>query len=228
MNDLSNLRILYEDEFLIIVYKDYGVLSQKDNNNAVSINETVLSYVCTKYKFNYIGLLHRLDKFVAGPLIFAKDKRTAKLMSKQFSSNKIRKKYYAICFGLANEKATLVHYLLNTKEKVLVSNIEADNYKRSELDYTRLAIKTLEQKLCTILDINLITGRKHQIRIQLAEAKLPVLNDIKYGNIKDNNFLFLKDQELALCSYYISFKHPLKNGNLVEIKLPYPSSWPSF
>jgi len=226
MKDLSNLRILFEDEYLIIVFKDFGVLSQKDNNNASSINELVLDYATSKYNSNYIALLHRLDKNVAGPLMFAKDKRTAKLMSKQFSSNKIRKKYYAICLGEAKQKDTLVHFLLNTKEKVLVSNIELKDYKRSELNYSKIKDIIIEGQAASILDINLITGRKHQIRIQLSEVKLPILNDTKYGILKSN--IFLNEHELALCSYYLSFKHPLKNGNLVEVKLPYPASWPSF
>jgi len=228
MKDLSNLRILYEDEFLIIVFKNFGILSQKDNNKAVSINEEVLAYVKNKYNTNYIGLLHRLDKNVAGPLMFAKDTRAAKLMSKQFSSGKIRKKYYALCLGSGKPNDTLVHYLLNTKEKVLVSFYEQDNYKKAELNYTMLKKINIENKVISILDINLITGRKHQIRIQLSEANLPILNDNKYGNIKENKFSFIKENEIALFSYYLSFKHPLKNGNLVEIKLPYPSSWPSF
>lgn len=238
MNNLSNLSILYEDEFILIVFKAAGVLSQKDIKESISLNDLVKEYLRKTYKSDYVALLHRLDRPVSGPLIFAKTKRAADLMSKQFRDGKIRKKYYALVFGLPCDTKDLENYIFNTKNGVLISDKDAGGYKKAKLSFER--VKYYEDKNVflgglTLLDIILVTGRKHQIRSQLAYFGHPILGDLKYFNIRSNfsseeiNLMLkaskLPRGEIALCSYSISFKHPLKHGKLIEINLDVPKNW---
>lgn len=241
MTKKSNLRILYEDEFVIVVFKEAGVLSQKNKFDTVSLNDMVLDYLKNTYCSDYVGLLHRLDRPVAGPIMFAKTKQSARLFSKQFKDNKIFKKYYAIVFGKTNDAERLEAFLDDKTDNVQISKELKLNFKPAILEYK--LIKTLKMNTIDIfdnylslLDIKLITGRKHQIRAQLANIGHPILSDIKYFNI-NNNFneaelklmsdsTFLDRGHLALFCYYLSFNHSLKSGKRVEIILDYPQNWP--
>lgn len=241
MYNLSNLRILYEDEYLIVVFKEAGQLSQKDSSGIDSINEIVREYLKEKYNSSYIALLHRLDRPVAGPLMFAKTKRSADLFSKQFRDGKIFKKYYALVFGKTLKLKKLEHYLMDNEDGVKVSNLNKEGYKLALLEYELInSLKTNSQNIFenyfSLLSVKLLTGRKHQIRVQLAFDGNPIVSDIKYFNI-NNNFkegtlkkmadsTFLPRGEFALFCYYLSFNHSLKSGKRVEIILDYPPHWP--
>lgn len=236
---MSKIRIEYEDEHLMVVYKPAGVLSQGDRNNEPSIVDYAKMYLRgSGVNDPYIGLIHRIDRPVAGLLMIAKTKRSAELISRLFKNDRVRKKYLAVIFGRPDDdKGLLKHYLLE-KEGVSTKAFKekALGLKEAQLEYQVLGSVKLHdihefEGLFSLVSVRLITGRKHQIRSQFSAIGHPIVGDSKYfthtEKLKEKMLKcnFLPWGEIALCSNYISFPHPLKNGKIVEVEIPYPSYW---
>lgn len=211
-----NLKVLYEDNHLIAVYKPSGVLTQPDKTGDEDLMVLVKKYLKEKYKKPgnvFLGLLHRLDRPVSGIVLFAKTSKGASRLSKQFRDGTIEKRYYAIVEGkFPKNRGELVNYLgKDTKRKKAVSGAG----KRAELSYE--VIKSNDKY--SLLGILLGTGKFHQIRAQLSLAGFPILGDVKYGAK-----FSLPDKSIALCESSISFNLATED-EIKKISIPLPSEW---
>jgi len=225
------LNILHEDNHIIVVEKPFNQLTQSDRTSDKSLFEEIKEYIKEKYNKPgnvYLGLVHRIDRPVKGIIVFAKTSKAASRLSEQLRVGEFTKKYYAVCKSvgagrdLPNQYRTLTHYIkkLKSKNRVLISDTAKPGYKESVLEYRKVkklpawAIHELPlQPNTQFFEINLITGRPHQIRAQLSHIGHPILGDIKYGAKQS-----LPNKNIALINYYLSFQHPTLKEKL-EFKL---------
>ena len=201
---MTKLDILYEDNHIIVVFKPAGILSQADKSGDVDMLTIIKSYLKEKYNKPgnvYLGLVHRLDRPVSGIMVFAKTSKAASRLSEEIRNNKMHKKYLAI-----------IHGYLDVKEGTLVNRIEKLDNKKVLIDTPKgkeavLNYKVIKEKNnLSLVDINLVTGRYHQIRLQFASINHPLYGDYLY-NKKDTN-------KLALVCYSLSFIHPTIKENM--------------
>ncbi len=196
------IRVLYEDNHLIAVYKPAGVLVQGDETGDVCLMDEVKAYLKEKYQKSgnvFLGLLHRLDRPVAGIVLFAKTSKGASRLSEQFRTHSIEKIYHAVVEGVPKKThETLVHYLLknDTKNIVAVYDAPYGDAKRAALSYEVVETK----KDTSLVKIVLETGRPHQIRVQLSHVGHPILGDVKYGAKNP-----LPDRSIALAATSLTF-----------------------
>ncbi|MCQ2081425.1 MAG: RluA family pseudouridine synthase [Lachnospiraceae bacterium] len=213
--------IIYEDDHIIVAYKPAGIATQTSRVGQQDMVSELKNYI---HKFNkqngikkepYLGLIHRLDQPVCGLLVFAKTKTAAAMLSHQLDTGEIQKYYYAIVMGKPkNTKDVLIDYLYKDGRTNMSYVVKEDfpEAKKAALEYR--VVKTLvaleENVEATLLEIKLITGRHHQIRVQLSNAGIPILGDGKYGSMKSKDFS--KDsacRNLALCAHKLRFRHPM-------------------
>jgi len=195
------MEVLYEDNHLIIVVKAPGVLSQEDATGDMDMLTLIKAYLKEKYQKPgnvFLGLIHRLDRMVGGVMVFAKTSKGASRLSEQVRNHTVQKKYLAVVHGKTKEEDTLVHYLLKDEKTNTVTVQVSHLAKRAELHYKRIQFK----ENLSLVDIDLKTGRPHQIRVQFSHLNHPLLGDKKYG-IKDNV------PSVALYAYQLSFYHPI-------------------
>jgi 23S rRNA pseudouridine1911/1915/1917 synthase len=215
------LKVLYEDNHLIAVYKPAGILVQGDKTGDKCLMDEVKEYLKNKYQKPgnvFLGLLHRLDQPVSGIVLFAKTSKAAARLSEQIRERKVKKVYQALVQGIMPaESGTLVHYLKkdNEKNKVEVKEKEFTDSLRAELDYE--VLKSDGQN--SWVKINLKTGRPHQIRAQLAAVGCPILGDLKYGALKP-----LPDHNIALSATLFTFQ-TATGGENKTIEVEPPASW---
>lgn len=207
------LNIIYEDNHLLVCEKPSGIPSQSSkigSQDMVSILKNYLYEKEGKHGEPYLGLIHRLDQPVQGAMVFAKNPFSAKELSKQAATD-IMKKYYlaVICGKMEQEEGILIDYLLkNGRENVsAVVSEKTVGAKKAELKYRVLDRK--EEK--ELLQIQLITGRHHQIRVQLASRGKPLWGDRKYGSEIKNKEEW---NQIALCAYQLEFIHPKYKKNM--------------
>ncbi len=203
--------ILYEDSFLLCVIKSSGMPAQPDKTGDMDI----LTFLQQKEKSNAIGLIHRLDRPVGGVMLFAKTKEAEGILSQMVQKKQIKKEYFAVVCGKANEKEKLEDYLLKNGRTNLSSVVDKNTKgaKKAVLSYDRKEV--LEEGDCflSLLKIELETGRHHQIRVQLSQRGLPIWGDQKYNTIQKMK----KGTKIALWSYSLTFLHP-KTGEILFIK----------
>lgn len=204
--------MIYEDDELLVVKKPAGVAVQTARMGQQDMVSLLKNYRAEKGEMPYIGLVHRLDQPVEGVMVFAKTKAAAAELSKQVSEREVDKYYYAVVLGkLPEEKGELLDYLQkdgkSNTSKVVEKN--AANAKKAELSYE--VVDYMEGKC--LIRIKLLTGRHHQIRVQMAHCGCPLYEDEKYGGTKNEGYL-----PLALCSYKISFFHPI-TGKKMEFEI---------
>lgn len=213
------LKILYEDNHLIAVYKPAGVLVQADKGGEKCLMDEVKEYLKEKYKKPgnvFLGLLHRLDRPVSGIVLFAKTSKGASRLSEQFRSHTVKKIYRVLVLGkLRKDKATLINFLTKDekKNKVEVFDKEMPNSQRAELDYEVVESNGKN----SILKIILKTGRSHQIRSQLAHLGHPIVGDLKYGAPEP-----LSDKSIALEATELTFKTATQEEEkTIKIDIPF-------
>lgn len=218
---ISESQILFIDNHLIAVHKPVGLLVQGDSSGDPSLFEMTKEWL--KFKFNkpgevYLGLLHRLDRPVSGVVLFARTSKAASRLSLQFREHSICKIYKAVVHGkLWPESGKLEHYL--RKERSLKATVfpnPAPDAKRAELSYRTLEILNK----ASIVEIELQTGRFHQIRAQLSFSGCPILGDIKYRST-----VTLPDNGIALFAHRLEFAHPV-TGETIRIVAKAPQGWP--
>jgi len=198
-----NLKVLYEDNHLIAVFKPAGVLVQGDKTGDKCLMDEVKEYLKAKYQKPgnvFLGLLHRLDRPVSGVVLFAKTSKGASRLSQQIRNHTVKKIYQALVSGVPKkQKDTLISWLKKDENKNVVSvyNQEAADTQYAELYYQLL--KSDGQK--SILEVTLKTGRSHQIRSQLADIGCPIVGDAKYGS----KMSYLPGQ-IALCATALTFQ----------------------
>ena len=196
---MNSLNILYEDNHIIVVVKPYNVLSQGDSTGDISIMDMIKEYIKIKYNKPgnvYLGLVHRLDRPVGGIMVFARSSKAASRLCKAFNEHKITKKYMAIVHGKVDKSGELRDLIEKGKDgKSFVS----PNGKEAILDYELLDYN--KENDCSLVSIDLKTGRHHQIRVQFSSRGHYLLGDQRYG-VQDN-------KQISLFSYYLSFTHPV-------------------
>ncbi len=215
----DNLQIIYEDNHLIAINKRPGDIVQGDKTGDLPLSEIVKLYIKKKYDKPgkvYLGVAHRLDRPTSGIVVFAKTSKALPRLNKLFAEKEAQKTYWAIVKNIPKkEEDTLVHWLKrNAKQnKSYAYYKEVPESKKAILDY-RL-IKKLDNYF--LLEIDLKTGRHHQIRAQLTAIGLPIKGDLKYGFDRSN-----KDGSIHLHARALSFIHPVKK-ELLQLTAPTPN-----
>jgi 23S rRNA pseudouridine1911/1915/1917 synthase len=218
ISNKSNLQVLFEDNHIIAINKRPGDIVQGDKTGDTPLSEIVKAYLKDKYNKPgnvYLGVPHRLDRPTSGIVIFAKTSKVLPRLNKLFANKEAQKTYWAVVKNKPEkEKDTLTHWLKrNPKQnKSVAHNKEIDGSKKGSLTYT--VIKKLDTFF--LLEIDLHTGRHHQIRSQLAAIGCPIKGDLKYGFNRSN-----KDASIHLHARSLSFIHPVKK-ELVNIVAPPP------
>ncbi len=208
-------QLIFEDSEIIVVNKSSGIPAQPDKKNTPSLLE-ILSE-----KFPNLNLIHRLDQRVSGLIIFAKTEQSAKQLNKDFQTRNITKRYKSIVANKPIEKeAKLTHWLLKDakKNRAKAFEIKVKNSQKSELIYR--VIQSSERY--HLLDIELLTGRFHQIRSQLSAIGCPILGDLKYGYKRSS-----PDGSIFLQSYYLSLNHPVTK-KAIQFEIEMPELWKKY
>lgn len=213
----ENLQVLYEDNHLIAINKRPGDIVQGDKTGDVPLSEWVKRYIKKKYNKPgnvYLGVAHRLDRPTSGIVVFAKTSKALPRLNKLFAEKKAQKTYWAMVKNAPpKHQDTLTHWMKrNTKQNKSYAHLkEVPESKKAILDYR------LIQKLDTfhLLEIDLKTGRHHQIRAQLAAIGCPIKGDLKYGFDRSN-----KNGSIHLHARHLSFIHPVKKEALTLTAAP--------
>lgn len=213
----ENLQVLFEDNHIIVVNKRAGDITQGDNTGDKPLNEVVKEYVKVKYNKPgnvFIGTVHRLDRPTSGIVIFARTSKALERLNKMLRDKTIQKTYWALVKNKPKkERDTLTNFLKKDpkKNKSFVFKKEIEGSKKATLHYK--VIQILENY--TLLEIDLETGRHHQIRTQLSYIGSPIKGDLKYGFPRSN-----KDGSISLHARKINFIHPVSKE---EIKITAPA-----
>lgn len=210
-------RILYEDNHLFVINKNSGELVQGDKTGDVPLIENIKQFIKVRDKKPgnvYLGLIHRLDRPTSGVLIFAKTSKALSRMNEMFKTRDVEKLYWAIVEGKVEQKfERLEHYLRKNQKKNLVTVFTqpTKDAKKAILEYKVLG----ELDNYTLLEIDLYTGRSHQIRSQLSFIGNPIKGDLKYGSKRSN-----RDGSISLHARKISFIHPVSKETIEIIAQP--------
>lgn len=234
-----NYKIIYEDKDIIVCHKMAGLPVQTGKIGVQDLVSELKNYLAKTQqgkspqtaKQPYLGVVHRLDQPVEGVILFAKNQAAAGALSKQLTTGIMNKCYYAVAAGLPeneNAKGVLTDYLIKdnktnsssvvSKELVMGGNIPKDA-KESKLEYSFIKKAGDGDKTYALYDIHLLTGRHHQIRVQMANAGMPLLGDRKYGGeISEKISTKLNVKNVALCAYKLEFTHPVTKKKM-EFKI---------
>lgn len=213
------MRVVYEDNHVIIVYKESGEIVQGDKTGDVPLSETVKAYVREKYHKPgnvFLGVVHRLDRPVAGLVVFARTGKALARLNDMFRRGDIHKTYWALTRNAPPEpEGTLTHWLVRNERqnKSYAHDREVPGSKKAVLHY-RLIGHTDNYHL---LEVQLLTGRHHQIRCQLARMGCPIRGDLKYGARRSN-----PDGSISLLARRVAFEHPVSHQP-VELDSPLPA-----
>ena len=214
----DNLEVLFEDNHLVIVNKKAGDIVQGDKTGDKPLSEVVKEYIKEKYNKPgevFLGVVHRLDRPTSGVIIFARTSKALERLNKMLREKTISKTYWAIFKNLPKkEKDTLISFLKknpkNNKSNVFLK--ETEGSKKAVLHYS--VIKKLDNY--SLLEIDLETGRHHQIRAQLSSIGSQIKGDLKYGATRSN-----KDGSIHLHARKIAFIHPVSKEN-ISLEAPIP------
>jgi len=225
-SSIRHIKVIHEDNHLLIVNKRAGMLSQKDNTGDDSIIEYAKTYIKEKYDKPgkvFLGLPHRLDRPVSGAIILCRTSKSLTRMTEVIRSRKIKKIYNAIVYGQPEKSSDrIVSYIKkdSKRNKVIVRSQPFTDAKQAILSYQLLKSKSNK----SLLQVELETGRPHQIRSQLAYIGDPIIGDLKYGADAP-----LSDKSIALHARQIEFIHPVSKEQLTIIaEWPDRRWWASF
>ncbi|CEA15869.1 MAG TPA: RNA pseudouridine synthase [Fermentimonas caenicola] len=220
------MTVLYEDNHIIIINKLPGEIVQGDKTGDKPLSEIVKDYLKDKYNKPgnvFCGVTHRLDRPTSGVVIFAKTSKALSRLNEMFRKDSIDKVYWAIVKNRPSKiEDKLVHYLIKDEKKNKSSafNTEKPNTKKAVMHYKLISTS----QNYSLLEVNLETGRHHQIRCQLAKIGSPIKGDLKYGAERSN-----PDGSISLHARSISFIHPVSKVK-IEVTAPVPMDnlWKSF
>lgn len=214
---------LYEDNHIIIVHKECGEIVQGDKTGDTPLSESVKHWLKEKYAKPgnvFLGVVHRLDRPVAGIVVFAKTSKALKRLNDMFRKGEVSKTYWAIVQKAPEkQEETLINWLVRNEKqnKSYAHENEVPNSKKAILHYKVLG----SSDHYTLLEINLQTGRHHQIRCQLAHMGCTIKGDLKYGARRSN-----PDGGISLLARRIEFVHPVSHDKImVEAPLPNEKLW---
>lgn len=216
------MQVLYEDNHIIAVAKRPGEIVQGDKTGDTPLVETVREYLRQKYNKPgnvFCGLVHRLDRPVGGVVLFAKTSKALTRLNAMLRDGEIRKTYWALVRNQPEPYEGRIEGYIKSVErnnKSYFSATETTGAKHAALSY-----KTIQKgKTLSLLEINLETGRKHQIRVMLSSIGSPVRGDLKYGDKRSN-----PDGSISLHARSVEFIHPVSKTPL-KIIAPLPADWP--
>ena len=219
------MKVLYEDNHLIIVNKTCSEIVQGDKTGDTPLSEIVKQWLKEKYNKPgnvFCGVTHRLDRPVSGIVIFAKTSKALPRLNEMFKNKEIKKTYWALVKNLSKEKDTLRHFLVRNEKqnKSYAYDMEKPSSKEAILSYKLIA----RSEKYSLLEIDLQTGRHHQIRCQLAKIGSPIKGDLKYGAERSN-----PNSGISLHARKVSFIHPVSKI-LIEVTAPLPDDklWQMF
>ena len=220
MDALPKINIIYEDNHLIVVHKPANIASCPDSSKDLDLFTQIKDYLKVKYQKPgnvYLGLVHRLDRPVEGIMVYAKTSKAAERLSKQINDKTFIKTYYAVVTGTPKNKDTFNDYLIKNEKNNTSYVTTKDKGKLATLSYE--LIKTKDN--LSLVKINLLTGRHHQIRVQFSERNYPLYGDHKY------NKQFINDtkENIALIAKELSFYHPTTK-ELLYFEIPLPKKYP--
>ena len=223
------MEVVYEDNHIIIVNKQSGEIVQGDKTGDRPLSDIVKDYIKEKYQKPgavFLGVVHRLDRPVAGLVVFARTSKALTRLNDMFRNGDVHKTYWAI---VESEKlkvksdrfSTAEHWLTRNEKqnKSYAYDHEVPGSKRAVLKYRLIA----QSERYSLLEVNLMTGRHHQIRCQLAAMGCPIKGDLKYGARRSN-----PDGSISLLSHRVEFIHPVSKESIcVESPLPDDNLWQS-
>lgn len=220
------MTVLYEDNHLMVVNKEPGEIVQGDKTGDEPLVETLKRWLKEKYGKPgnvFLGVVHRLDRPVGGVVVFAKTSKALTRLNEMFRKGEIHKTYWALTRNKPTAPAARLVNWITTVEKTNKSTAHARpvaGAKEAALSYAHRASSDRYH----LLEVNLETGRKHQIRVQLSAAGMPVKGDLKYGDKRSN-----PDGSISLLARRIRFEHPVSHA-MIDITAPLPSDklWQAF
>jgi 23S rRNA pseudouridine1911/1915/1917 synthase len=218
------MEVIYEDNHIIAVNKSNSEIVQGDKTGDTPLSETVKQWIKEKYAKPgnvFLGVPHRLDRPVTGIVLFARTSKALERLNDMFRQSEVKKTYWAIVKNCPEKpEAELVHYLTRneTKNKSFASNTEKPGSKRAVLSYRLIG----RSDNYFLLEIDLKTGRHHQIRCQLSAIGCPIKGDLKYGAPRSN-----PDGGISLHARRVKFVHPVSKKE-IEIEAPTPAGWIDF
>lgn len=222
------LDIIMEDEAILVVRKPSGIESQTGRSFSMDLESQIRNYLNKKSggKTSYVGVIHRLDRPVCGVMVYAKTRKAAANLSHQIQKGKMKKKYYAILCGKMNpERGSLEDYLVRDGRRNIsrIAEKSEQGAKRAVLHYRTvpfsdfhgldaLFLSEMEKNELSMVEVELITGRHHQIRVQFSHAGCPLLWDTRYHP----DFIGKRGGDsIGLCAYFLSFFHPVTGKKMV-------------
>ena len=216
ISNKNNLQVLFEDNHIIAINKRCGDIVQGDKTGDKPLSEIVKSFLKTKYSKAgnvYLGIPHRLDRPTSGVVIFAKTSKSLSRLNKIFKDGKVQKYYWAVTKNNPEKQEdTLIHWLRKNEKTNKSTYFKKETVKAKKAVLHYRVLKKLERYF--IIEIELVTGRHHQIRCQLSAIGCPVRGDLKYGYDRSNN-----DGGIDLHAKKIIFEHPI-NGKKIIIDAP--------
>lgn len=220
------MTVVYEDNHIIVVNKSPSEIVQGDKTGDKTLSDTVKEYLKIKYNKPgnvYLGVTHRLDRPVSGLVIFAKTSKALPRLNEMFKNGEVKKTYWAIVKTLPKKtEAEVVHYLVRNEKqnKSYAYPKEVPNSKKAILNYRLIG----QSDNYYLLEIDLKTGRHHQIRCQLAKIGSPIKGDLKYGFPRSN-----PDGSICLHARKVSFIHPVSKEKIeLEARVPEGKLWEAF
>ena len=227
------MEVVYEDNHIIIVNKQSGEIVQGDKTGDRPLSDIVKAYIKEKYHKPgevFLGVVHRLDRPVSGLVVFARTSKALPRLNKMFAEGQVHKTYWAIVPNRGEKQEArgkkqearadgewhvLEHWLLRNEKqnKSYAYDHEVPHSKQAVLRYRIIG----HNDNYRLVEVNLMTGRHHQIRCQLAAIGLPIKGDLKYGAPRSN-----PDGSISLLSHRVSFVHPVSKA-LVEVESPLPA-----
>lgn len=220
------MQVIYEDNHIIIVNKTPGEIVQGDKTGDEPLVETVRQWIKEKYSKPgnvFCGVVHRLDRPVGGVVVFAKTSKALARLNEMFRNGQVHKTYLAITRNKPQSpSARLKGYLTSTERnnKSYISSEPRQGAKEAILSYRLLGSSDRYH----LLEVNLETGRKHQIRVQLSSIGCPIKGDLKYGDRRSN-----PDGSISLIAHRVRFRHPV-SGTVIDVTAPLPDDtlWQAF
>lgn len=213
-----NPEILYDDNHLLVVNKPSGLVTQPTRNSKESLEEWAKAWVKKKAQKSgnvFLHAIHRLDRKASGLVVFARTSKALSRLNHSLREGKFQKTYIAVVEGVLSQKeGSLRHYVVHDDFNARVVSSEEQGGKLALLNYTVLKISPR----CTLVSIDLKTGRYHQIRVQFSAIGSPVLGDQTYGCAVSH------ENTIALCHSKVTFPHPVL-GNAVTFEAPLPYHW---
>ncbi len=220
------MQVVYEDNHIIIVYKESGEIVQGDKTGDEPLSEMVRQYLKEKYQKPgnvFLGVVHRLDRPVSGLVLFARTGKALTRLNEMFRKGEVHKTYWAITRRAPRvSEGTLHHWLLRNERqnKSYAYDHEVPGSKEALLRYRLIG----HSERYFLLEVNLLTGRHHQIRCQLAAMGCTIRGDLKYGDKRSN-----PDGSISLLARHVEFVHPVsKKIVAVDSPLPHDALWQQF